>query len=95
MHGLFVPGKAASLLWYDSRVVNYDPKLFYKIGHWSLRMTLANNNLQIILLIIQLTNLIMDLGSQVVTSGQSYEHFTLVNYDSRGAVTKKLHILRL
>ena len=53
------------------------------------------NNLQIVLLIIQLANLIMDLGPQVVTSGQSYKHFTLINYDSRGTVTKELHILRL
>ena len=29
------------------------------------------------------------------TSGQSYKHFMLINYDSRGVVTRELPILRL
>ena len=30
----------------------------------------------------------------VMTSGQSYKHFMLVNYDSRGVATRELPILR-
>ena len=32
---------------------------------------------------------------QLGTCGQSYKHFTLVNYDSRGVVTRELPVLRL
>ena len=32
-------------------------------------------------------------GTNIVTNGQSYKHFTLVNYDSRLVITSKLLIL--